>query len=62
MSNSTRDTLANTRQIKNAMERLDDLEKAVTMVMSLVDREVGTLVTQVNALSEVINASRRWSV
>lgn len=53
---TTIDTLANTRRIKNAMERLDDLEKAVTMVMGLIDRELGTVVTQVNALSEVINA------
>jgi hypothetical protein len=53
---TTIDTLSNSRRIKNAMERLDDLEKAVTMVMSLIDRELGTLVTQVNALSEVINA------
>lgn len=56
MANSTIDTLSNTRSIKNAMERLTDLEKAVTMVMSLIDRELGTLVTQLNALSEVINA------
>ncbi len=56
MANSTIDTLSNTRRIKNAMERLDDLEKAVTMVMSLIDRELGTMVTQVNSLSEVINA------
>lgn len=56
MANSTVDTLSNTRRIKNAMERLDDLEKGVTLLTSLIDSEVGTLATQVNALSEVINA------
>jgi hypothetical protein len=56
MSNSTIDTFANSRKIRNISERLDDLEKATTMLMSLVDRELGSAITQVNALSDVINA------